>query len=501
MAAKPVLVAGATGYVGGRLVPRLLDSGRTVRALVRSSAKLLARPWAGHPGLEIVQADLLDGPAVARAALGCGSAYYLVHSMEPGQGDFAERERRAARNMAAAAAQAGLDRIVYLGGLGDEDSSLSHHLRSRMETARILASEGVPVTHLRAGAILGAGSASFEILRYLVDRLPVMITPRWVHTPCQPIAIRNVLTYLVGCLDCDRTVGQTLDIGGPDVLTYRELMEMYAEEAGLPRRLVIPVPVLTPRLSSYWIHLVTPVHASLARPLAEGLSVPVVCKDNRIRSLIPQHLLSCREAIRMALKPIEQPQVQSSRNGAGLLVPPEWPQEGDAAYAGGTLFESAWRICVRSSAEAVWEPVARIGGDRGWYFGDRLWALRGWMDRLAGGTGLRRGRPDPLVLKVGDALDFWRVVEVDPPRKLLLLAEMKLPGQATLEFRIASAGEGLTELVQISRFQPKGLAGILYWYLLYPVHGWLFRGMLLAMAREAGGTVVGGPEPIRGRSR
>ena len=203
----------------------------------------------------------------------------------------------------------------------------------------------------------------------------------------------------------------------------------------------------------------------------------------------------------MALKPIEQPQGQSSRNGAGLLVPPEWPQEGDAAYAGGTLFESAWRICVRSSAEAVWEPVARIGGDRGWYFGDRLWALRGWMDRLAGGTGLRRGRPDPLVLKVGDALDFWRVVEVDPPRKLLLLAEMKLPGQATLEFRIASAGEGLTELVQISRFQPKGLAGILYWYLLYPVHGWLFRGMLLAMAREAGGTVVGGPEPIRGRPR
>lgn len=500
MEKKPVLVAGATGYVGGRLVPRLLESGRRVRAVVRSAAKLSARPWAGHPGLEIAQADLLDGPAVAQAARGCGAAFYLVHSMEPGRGDFAERERVAARNMAAAASSAGLERILYLGGLGDENASLSHHLRSRMETARILASGRVPVTHLRAGAILGSGSASFEILRYLVDRLPVMITPRWVHTACQPIAIRDVLGYLVGCLDCDRTVGETFEIGGPDVLTYRELMEIYAEEAGLPRRLVLPVPVLTPRLSSYWIHLVTPVHGSLARPLAEGLSVPVVCRENRIRSLVPQPLLSCREAIRLALRRIEQHTVETSWADAGRLVPPEWAQEGDADYAGGTVFESAWRIRVRCPAEAAWGPIARIGGETGWYFGDRLWALRGWMDRLAGGPGLRRGRPDASpVLRVGDAVDFWRVLKVEPPRRLSLLAEMKMPGEAALEFRVEPLADGTTEIRLISTFLPRGLAGILYWYLLYPVHGWLFRGMLLALARAADGAVVsgGGPEPIR----
>ncbi len=499
MAEKPVLVAGATGYVGGRLVACLLESGRRVRAVARSRNKTASRAWAGHPGLEVARADLLDGPSVAAAARGCGSAYYLVHSMEPGKGDFAERERTAALNMAAAGAQAGLDRIIYLGGLGDETAPLSHHLRSRMETARLLAAEGVPVTHLRAGAILGAGSASFEILRYLVDRLPVMITPRWVHTPCQPIAIRNVLAYLVGCLECDSTVGQTFEIGGPEVLTYRELMEIYAEEAGLPRRLVLPVPVLTPRLSSYWIHLVTPVPASLARPLAEGLSVPVVCKENRIRSLIPQHLLSCREAIRVALQRVDQIGAGGlAADGRRAGLPPEWAQEGDAVYAGGTVFESAWRVRIRCPAEAVWEPISRIGGDTGWYYGDRLWALRGWMDRLAGGPGLRRGRPDPsLPLRAGDFVDFWRVLEVDPPRKLVLLAEMKLPGQATLEFRLLPAGEGVTDLVQVSRFLPKGLGGILYWYLLYPVHGRLFRGMLLALAREAGGLVMEGPQAVR----
>lgn len=497
MAEKPVLVFGATGYVGSRLVPLLLESGRRVRAVVRSVTKLSSRPWAGHPHLEIAQADLLDGPSAASAAQGCGSAFYLVHSMEPGKGDFAERERVAARNMAAAAARAGLDRIVYLGGLGDEGARLSHHLRSRMETARLLASEGVPVTHLRAGAILGAGSASFEILRYLVDRLPVMITPRWVHTPCQPIAIRNVLAYLVGCLECDGTIGQTFEIGGPDVLTYRELMEIYAEEAGLPRRWVVPVPVLTPRLSSYWIHLVTPVHASLARPLAEGLSVPVVCKENRIRSLIPLNLLSCREAIRIALGRLKQLQAREPSSDRGLNAPPEWAQEGDASYAGGTVFESVWRVRIRCPAEAVWEPIARIGGDTGWYYGDRLWAIRGWMDRLAGGPGLRRGRPDPsLGLRAGDTVDCWRVLEADPPRKLLLLAEMKVPGHATLEFRVTPVGDGLTDLVQVSRFLPKGLAGILYWYFLYPAHGWLFRGMLLAVARKAGGSVVEGPRVV-----
>jgi uncharacterized protein YbjT (DUF2867 family) len=284
---KPVLVAGATGYIGGRLLPRLLEAGHRVRAVVRTPAKLGARPWSHHPALEVVRGDLLDRESIMAAARGCRVAYYLVHSMQRQVPDFADVDRRAALNMVDAAAAGGVERIIYLSGLGDEDQGLSRHLRSRTEVARILGEGPVPVTVFRAAMIIGSGSASFEILRYLVDRLPVMITPRWVSTPCQPIGVRNVLYYLVRCLDVSETTGKTFDIGQEEVLTYRRLMEVYAEEAGLPRRLIIPVPFLTPRLSSYWIHLVTPVPAALARPLAEGLSNPVVCRDFRIRDLIP----------------------------------------------------------------------------------------------------------------------------------------------------------------------------------------------------------------------
>jgi uncharacterized protein YndB with AHSA1/START domain len=342
--------------------------------------------------------------------------------------------------------------------------------------------------------ILGAGSASFEILRYLVDRLPVMVTPRWVRTPSQPISISNVLTYLQGCLEHDETLGETFDIGGPDVLSYRELMNIYAEEAGLPRRWVIPVPVLTPRLSSYWIHLVTPLPASIARPLAEGLRNTVVCKDHRIRSIIPQKLMSCRETIRTALERIRQEQVDTCWSDAGALCPPEWITCGDADYAGGTITECGYRVTLEASPEEVWEPVSRIGGKTGWYHGNALWWLRGTMDRLAGGSGLRRGRRHPSQLYVGDALDFWRVLEVEPPSRLVLLAEMKMPGEALLEFRITPRGQGRTELEQLSRFLPRGLGGIAYWYSLYPFHQWIFGGMLKAIARSIQKPVVSGPE-------
>jgi hypothetical protein len=352
----------------------------------------------------------------------------------------------------------------------------------------------VKVTHLRAGMILGSGSASFEILRYLVDRLPVMVTPKWVRTPCQPIAIRDVLRYLKGCLEQDKTLGETLDIGGPEVLTYREIMDIYAEEARLAKRLVVPVPVLTPRLSSYWIHLVTPVHASIARPLAEGLSVPVLCKEDRILDMIPGERLTCREAIRLALGRIQRQRVETSWTDAGSMTPPEWIQSGDAPYAGGTTLTCSHRISLRSDPEEIWLPISRLGGSNGWYFGDFLWVVRGWMDMLAGGSGIRRGRRHPEDLYEGDALDFWRVLEVDPPNRLVLLAEMKMPGQATLEFRLIGNPGGVSELRQISTFLPRGLYGILYWWVFYPFHVWLFKGMLRSIAERVGGPVVDGPD-------
>ncbi len=492
----PILVTGATGYVGGRLVPLLLESGYRVRALARNPSKLASRPWAGHPDLEVVSGDVLDRASLTRAAEGCRAIYYLVHSMSGPHREFAGKDRQGAQNLAAAAHDAGADRIVYLGGLGDEGQGLSEHLRSRREVARILQAGPVPATHLRAGMILGSGSASFEILRYLVDRLPVMITPRWVHTPCQPIAIRDILRYLKGCLEHEEAKGETLDIGGPEILTYRQIMDIYAEEARLRKRLVLPVPVLTPRLSSYWIHLVTPVHASIARPLAEGLSIPVLCRDNRILEMIPGERLTCRQAIRLALDRVVQQRVETSWTDAGGMTPPEWIRQGDAPYAGGTTLTCAHRIRLRAEPEEVWRQVSRIGGKNGWYYGDFLWVVRGWMDMLAGGSGIRRGRRHPEQLFAGDALDFWRVLEVDAPSRLVLLAEMKMPGEATLEFRVARSAEGESELRQISTFLPRGLYGILYWWAFYPFHVWLFRGLLRSIAERAGGRIVDGPAPF-----
>jgi hypothetical protein len=382
-----------------------------------------------------------------------------------------------------------------------EDPHLSKHLRSRYEVAQILQSGPVPATFLRAAMILGSGSASFEILRYLVDRLPVMLTPRWVHTPVQPIAIRNVLNYLQGCLEHEETKGQTFDIGGPEVVTYRQLFDIYAEEAHLPHRLIIPVPVLTPTLSAYWVHLITPVPAGIAGPLAGGLRNPVICKDNRIRTIIPQELLDCRQTIRLALQRVKQQQIETCWTDAGAATPPEWTYCGDTQYAGGTILECCYRVRIQAAPEDLWQPIMSLGGDTGYYFGNHLWRLRGWLDRLLGGIGFRGGRRRPNELRVGDSLDFWRVLEVEPPHRLLLLAEMKLPGEAVLEFRLTPQGEDKVELRQTARFLPRGLGGMAYWYSLYPFHRWVYRGMLAAIAAAAGKPVVKGPEPCNSSIR
>lgn len=478
--AKPVLVTGASGYIGGRLVPRLLEVGYSVRCVARSPRKLEERPWAHHPRIELHGADADSLSELTRAMRGCGAAYYLIHSMMAAGREYRERDRRLAENFAAAARVAGVERIIYLGGLGETGPDLSEHLSSRREVEAALASGPVPVTVLRAAMIVGSGSASFEILRYLVERLPVMITPRWVHTECQPIAIRNVLHYLVTCLQTPGTTGRTLDIGGPDVLAYAELMHLMAAARGLSRRTIIPVPVLTPRLSSLWIHLVTPLSARIARPLAEGLRNRVVCRSDEALRLMPQRLLSTREAIEAALGKLGRGEVETAWSDAGTVP-------GDPNWAGGTLFEDRRTCDVAADAATTFRAVCRIGGQRGYYAGDLLWRLRGLLDHLVGGPGLRRGRRHPERLAYGEALDFWRITAHEPQRRLELRAEMKLPGVATLSFEIEpreDGGRGV-RLAQIARFKPKGLLGLAYWYAVLPLHGLVFRGLLRGIRRDA----------------
>ncbi len=474
----PVLVTGATGYIGGRLVPRLLAAGFQVHCLVRDARKARGRPWGQHERVAIFEGDLADAQAVRAALCGCHTAYYLVHSMTAVGSAYREHDRHLAQTFAKAAEAEHVQRIIYLGGLGETGENLSEHLTSRRETEQALASGRVPVTTLRAAMIIGSGSASFEILRYLVERLPIMVTPRWVSTECQPIAVRNVLHYLVACLDAPRTVGTTLDIGGPDVVTYHELMRVMAAARGLRRRIVVPVPVLTPYLSSLWIHLVTPLSHNIARPLAEGLRNRVVCRNADAAQLMPQRLLTVRESIDAALGKLAAGEVETAWSDAG-------PVPGDPDWSGGTVYTDERDMAVKAPAEITYRAVCRIGGGQGYYAADWLWRVRGWMDRLVGGPGLRRGRRDPEEVAFGESLDFWRVTAIEPGRRLRLRAEMKLPGEAELEFTIAPGETGGCLLTQTARFMPKGLVGLAYWYAVLPLHGIVFSGMLNGIRRTA----------------
>ncbi len=516
MARDAVFVAGATGYVGGRLAPLLLARGYTVHAAVRSPRKLAARPWGAHQNLRILPADVTDKASLKAAMQGCSAALYLVHSMGAG-GNFAKADRLAAANMAQAAQEAGVGRIIYLSGLGDDAPGLSEHLRSRSEVGRIFTGGAVPATVLRAAVILGSGSASFEIIRSLVERLPLMLTPRWVRTRCQPIAVSNVLGYLIGCLENPATTGLTLDIGGPDVITYGELFRSYARAAGIRAPLIIPVPLLTPGLSAFWVNLITPVPAHLVRPLIAGLKNEVVCHDRRILDLVPQRLLSCEEAMAQALSETRQGGAATCCFDAGApcapqelgqaaACPAEWTRAGDASFAGGTVFRADYAATLDAAPERVWGTVQRIGGDTGWFAGNLLWRVRGFVDKLLGGPGHSRGRRNPEQLAEGDTVDFWRVLVAEPERRLLLLAEMKLPGWATLDLRLAprtgAGADGLgngTELLLLTTFQPRGLLGLAYWWAMWPAHGLLFPAMLRNLAQAAGARVTEGPRPLAQR--
>lgn len=477
---RTVLITGATGYIGGRLVPRLLEADCRVRCLARDPARLQGRPWLGQ--VEVMAGDCLRAETLPAAMQGVEVAFYLVHSMAAGH-DFEQRDVLAARNFAAAAKQAGVRRVIYLGGLGDPDTALSEHLRSRQETGAVLREAGVPVTEFRAPVIVGSGSLSFEIIRYLTERLPVMICPRWLYTRVQPIAIGNVLDYLVAALDTPESTGRILEIGGADVLTYGDLLRGYAKARGL-RRWLVPVPVLTPRLSSYWVHLVTPVPAAIARPLIQGLRNDVVVRDGLARQLFPQiKLLDYAAAVRLALANLETGQVETAWSDALAS------SQGDAAPVllathEGIILERRQRL-VQAPGAVVYGVFTRLGGQTGWLYLNWAWWMRGFLDRLLGGVGLRRGRRDPREVRVGDAVDFWRVEAVEPDRLLRLRAEMKVPGRAWLEFRVEPVDSGRSRLSQTAFFAPRGLAGLFYWYLLYPVHAVIFSGLARQLARQA----------------
>ena len=499
-APQTVLVTGATGYIGGRLVPELLDAGYRVRCLARSPDKLRDESW--HDAVEVVKGDVGDADSVEAAMAGIDGAYFLVHSMGS-SADFAAHDRKAAAIFRDAAAGAGVDRIVYLGGLGrDDDPALSAHLRSRHEVGRVLADGPVAVTELRAAVIIGSGSASFEMLRYLAEILPVMVTPKWVDNRCQPIAIRDVLYDLVAVLDCPEAADRVLEIGGPDVLTYREMMHLYADVAGLRRRLIMGVPILTPGLSSLWVGLVTPLPSGLARPLVESLINEVVVRDRAISDVLELHPTPLREAIEMALRRVEGLGVSSRWSDADLPGrTPADPMPTDPEWAGGSLLCDGQTARTDATPEALFRAVQRIGGDRGWFVTPLLWKVRGWADKLVGGVGMRRGRNHPDTMWVGDVVDFWRVEAVEPPHLIRLRAEMKLPGEAWLEWQIAPdeprPGTRGAALTQRAIFYPRGLLGRLYWYCLVPFHALIFRRMADRIAASAGAevaeTVAGDP--------
>ncbi|MFH8630591.1 SDR family oxidoreductase [Streptomyces lydicus] len=488
--APRALVTGATGYIGGRLIPELLAAGYTVRALARSPEKLRDDPWAART--EVLRGDLTDADSVRTAMAGVDIAYYLVHALGSGQG-FEETDRLAARTFARAARAAGVRRIVYLGGLtpqGIPERDLSPHLRSRAEVGRILLDSGVPTAVLRAAVIIGSGSASFEMLRYLTERLPVMVTPSWVRTRIQPIAVRDVLRYLVGCARLPDDVSRTFDIGGPDVLTYRDMMQRYARVAGLHERLILPVPVLTPRLSSLWIGLVTPVPPGIARPLAESLRHEVVCHEHDIARHVPDpdppgHPLAFDDALALALRRVRDADVTTRWSNAAAPGAPSDPLPTDPDWAGGSLYTDYREQTVDAPPEALWRVVEGIGGENGWYSFPLAWAVRGWLDRLVGGVGLRRGRRDARRLRVGDSLDFWRVEEVVPGRLLRLRAEMRLPGLAWLEMTVGRDDRGRTRYGQRALFHPHGLAGHAYWWAVSPFHAAVFGGMARNIAAAA----------------
>jgi len=476
---KLILVTGATGYVGGRLVPRLLDAGYRVRCLVRDPNRLQGRPWLSR--VEVVSGDALVPGALAEAMDGVSIAYYLIHGKQGGR-ISANRDLEVARNFAAAAGEADLERIIYLGELVDPTTNLSPYLRSRHETGNILRYSNVPVTEFRAGMIVGSGSALFEMIRYLAEREPVLVCPAWFFSEAQPIAIRDALSYLIEALKTPESIGRMIEIGGPTRLTYADMLLGYAKERDL-KRLLIRTPVNAPRLSAYWVHMITPIHWRVVLPLIEGLRARLIVRDQTARKLFPQiKPIDFQTAVRLALGRIQRDNVETSWSDALVTV------AGDVkpyklSVEEGMFIETRQRL-LDLFPEAVFRSYAGIGGERGWLYMDWAWEMRGWLDKAVGGVGLRRGRRHPDEIRAGESLDFWRVEEVETDRLLRLRAEMQLPGKAWLQFESVPQ-EKKTLLIVTAYFAPHGLFGFLYWYAMWPFHKFIFDGLANRIASRA----------------
>lgn len=471
-----ILLTGATGYVGGRLLSLLQQQGARVRCLTRRPDALRNRV---NATTEVVQGDVFASESLLPAFEGVETAYYFVHSMGDNR-DFEEQDRIAAENFAKAAARAGVRRLVYLGGLGNPDEKLSKHLRSRQETGDILRAHHSQVIEFRASIVIGSGSLSFEMIRALVERLPIMICPRWVQVKAQPIAVEDLLAYLVAARNLPANSSQIYEIGGPDQVSYGQIMQEYARQRGLTRWM-IPVPLLTPYLSSLWLGLVTPLYARVGRKLVESLRNPTLVSNNLAEAVFSVRPRSIRDAIARAL-------VNEDREFAETRWSDSLSSAGNSHTWGGDRFGSrlvdSRTVTVNVTPEQAFAPIRRIGGRTGWYYGNWLWSVRGFLDLLIGGVGIRRGRRQPDSLQVGDPLDFWRVEVYEPPQLLRLKAEMKLPGRAWLEFEVSPCEQGC-QIRQTAIFDPLGLAGLLYWYGIYPLHQCVFAGMLRKLAQEA----------------
>jgi len=478
---RPILVFGATGYIGGRLVSELLNAGYRVRVTGRSLIKLQTRSWSQHPNVEIVQSDILDRESTIRAAQGCVYGYYLIPPLNPLSSEYIV-DFQASANMIEAADEAGWKQLIHLCAIWGADVQLSPFLNSRREVKTLLHAGKTPVTSLHVAVILGCGSVAFEIIHHLVDRFNIVPGLRWMKSSCQPIATHDIIDYMIACLNNPDMLNRSFELGGSQKFTYQQLMQIYKEEAGLPRRRFLCFPFFNSRLSAYWIHMTTPVPAGKVYQLVENLKQPAIPQNEAIRQLIPAKPMEIRQAFRLFINQINTDGVETHWADAGETPDLEWLKESNQHKAGKRLYKDHRQLTLRAPINDVWRSVVRIGGETGWYYGNGLWKIRGFLDQLVGGVGLNRGRRHTEELRPGDALDVWRVQRVDSPNQLTLVAEMKLPGKAVLDFQLQQVDSHSVQINQTAWYQADGLAGMIYWFSVLPFHGFIFQGMIQGIA-------------------